>query len=168
MRIRNPLTIPTATIDALLTVSDLASRLPRILAAADVRAQTVIADIAAMRAAVEPLADRMEQLEREMRAMHESLSKGMTATERGMKQTAKLQGVTNERIGGLAEDVKPLASGITEVEHNTAPLGEQITALRSLMASMLEELTSMRKSIEPVASAAEPVARLRERLPGRG
>jgi ubiquinone biosynthesis protein UbiJ len=125
-------------------------------------------DIAAMRGAVEPLEERMEQLEREMRAMHASLRKGMSATERGMKDTAKLQDVTNERIGGLAADVKPLGSGITKVEQNTAPLGEQITALRGLMSSMLEELSSMRQSIEPVASAAEPVARLRERLPGRG
>jgi predicted nucleic acid-binding Zn-ribbon protein len=138
------------------------------MAEADARARTLMEDIAAMRAAVEPLEERMEQLEREMRAMHESLRKGMSATERGMKETAKLQDVTNERIGGLAEDVKPLGSGITEVEQNTAPLGEQITALRGLMASMLKELTSMRQSIEPVASAAEPVARLRERLPGRG
>jgi ubiquinone biosynthesis protein UbiJ len=124
-------------------------------------------DIAAMRAAVEPLEERMSQLERAMRAMHESLGKGMTATERGMNETAKLQDVTNERIGGLARDVKPLGNGIRNVEQNTAPLGEQISALRSLMSSMLEELTSMRQSIEPVASAAEPVARLRERLPGR-
>jgi hypothetical protein len=102
-----------------------------------------------------------------MRAMHQSLRKGMSATERGMKDTAELQGVTNERIGALAEDVKPLGSGITAVEQNTSPLGEQISALRSLMSSMLEELTAMRQSIEPVASAAEPVARLRERLPGR-
>jgi hypothetical protein len=36
------------------------------------------------------------------------------------------------------------------------------------MSSVLEELTTIRQSIEPVASAAEPVARLRERLPGRG
>jgi hypothetical protein len=84
-----------------------------------------------------------------------------------MNETAKLQDVTNERIGGLADDVKPLSGGITKVEQNTAPLGEQITALRSLMSSMLEELSTMRQSIEPVASAAEPVARLRERLPGR-
>jgi predicted nucleic acid-binding Zn-ribbon protein len=133
-----------------------------------VRAQTVMEDIAAMRAAVEPLEERMAQLEREMRAMHESLRKGMTATERGMKETAKLQAVTNDRIGGLAEDIEPLGGGISNVERNTAPLGEQIGALRSLMSSMLEELTSMRKSIEPVASAAEPVARLRERFPGRG
>jgi hypothetical protein len=90
----------------------------------------------------------------------------MSATERGMKETAKLQDVTNDRIGGLAQDIKPLDSGINEVERNTSPLGEQISALRSLMSSMLEELTSMRRSIEPVASAAEPVARLRERLPG--
>lgn len=166
MRIRNPLNIPAATIDALLTLSEVASRLPRILAEADVRAQTLLEDIAAMRAAVEPLEDRMEQLEREMRAMHESLRKGMTATERGMKETAKLQAVTNESIGGLVDDVKPLSGGITKVERNTAPLGEQISALRGLMSSMLEELTSMRQSIEPVASAAEPVARLRERLPG--
>jgi predicted nucleic acid-binding Zn-ribbon protein len=121
-----------------------------------------------MRAAVEPLEERMRQLESEMRAMHESLRKGMGATERGMKETAKLQDVSNERIGGLAEDVKPLGSGITQVERNTSPLGEQIGALRGLMSSMLDELTSMRQSIEPVASAAEPVARLRERLPGRG
>ena len=125
-------------------------------------------DIAAMRAAVEPLEERMAQLEHEMHAMHESLRKGMNATERGMKATAKLQAVTNDRIGGLAEDIKPLGGGISNVEQNTAPLGEQIGALRSLMSNMLEELTSMRKSIEPVASAAEPVARLRERLPGRG
>jgi len=141
--------------------------LPRILAEADARAQTALEDVAAMRAAVEPLEERMQRLEREMRAMHQSLRKGMAATESGMKETAKLQGVTNEGIGGLVEDVQPLAGGITKVEQNTAPLGEQINALQGLMASMLEELTAMRKSIEPVASAAEPVARLRERLPGR-
>jgi polyhydroxyalkanoate synthesis regulator phasin len=125
-------------------------------------------DIAAMRAAVEPLEERMSQLERAMRAMHESLRKGMTATERGMNETAKLQDVTNERIGGLADDVKPLGTGIAQVEQNTSPLGEQVGALRGLMSSMLEELAVIRQSIEPMASAAESVARLRERLPGRG
>lgn len=146
----------------------MAANLPRTLAQFEARAQTVMEDIAAMRAAVEPLEERMAELEREMRAMHESLSKGMTATEQGMRETAKLQGETNERIGTLVEDVKPLSGGITHVEENTAPLGEQVTALRGLMASMLEELVGLRKSIEPVASAAEPVARLRERLPGGG
>jgi hypothetical protein len=123
-------------------------------------------DIAAMRAAVEPLEGRMEQLEREMRAMHESLTKGMAATVAGMKETAKLQGVTNEGIGDLVKDVEPLGTGIAQVEQNTSPLPEKIAALQNLMSRMLEELTAMRQSIEPVASAAEPVARLRERLPG--
>jgi ubiquinone biosynthesis protein UbiJ len=44
----------------------LTSRLPRILAEADARTQTVMEDLAAMRASVEPLAERMEQLEREI------------------------------------------------------------------------------------------------------
>jgi tetrahydromethanopterin S-methyltransferase subunit H len=108
---RNPLVLPGAAVDALLTLSEVASRLPSILAEAEVRAQTVMEDIAAMRAAVEPLEERMEQLEREMRAMHESLGKGMSATERGMKETAKLQGITNDRIGEIGDDVKPLGRG---------------------------------------------------------
>lgn len=119
-----------------------------------------------MRAAVEPLDGRMQQLEREMRAMHESLIKGMAATEHGMEETAKLQSVTNEGIGNLVKGVEPLAGGIARVEENTSPLPDQIGALQRLMSSMLEELSAMRVSIEPVASAAEPVARLRERLPG--
>lgn len=140
--------------------------MPHALKEIDERAQSLMSDIAAMRAAVEPLDGRMQNLEREMRAMHDSLVKGMSATEDGMKETAKLQQVTNEGIGDLVKGVEPLGPGITEVEGNTSPLPDQIGALQRLMSSMLEELSSLRESIEPVASAAEPVARLRERLPG--
>lgn len=123
-------------------------------------------DISAMRAAVEPLDGRMRSLEREMRGMHKSLSKGMDATEQGMNETAKLQDVTNQGIGDLVKGVDPLSDGIEKVEKNTSPLPEQVGALQRLMSSMLEELSTLRGSLEPVASAAEPVARLRERLPG--
>jgi uncharacterized phage infection (PIP) family protein YhgE len=113
------------------------------------------------------LAPRMQALEREMRAMHGSLEEGMAATEAGMKETATLQSVTNEGIGQLVKGVEPLGGGITQVEQNTAPLSGEIAALQNLMSSMLEELRTMRQSIERISEAAEPVARLRERLPGR-
>ena len=132
------------------------------------RFDRMLGDLGAMRAAVEPLDGRMRGLEREMRSMHQSLKAGMQATNDGMKETARLQDITNQWIGDLVEGVQPLGGGITKVEDNTSPLPEQIGALQRLMSPMLEELTAMRESIEPVASAAEPVARLRERLPGGG
>src|SRR5947209_5193462 len=112
-----------------------------------------------MRAAVEPLDKRMQQLEGEMRAMHKSLKDGMGATEDGMKETARLQDITNEGIGDLVKGVEALSGGITQVEGNTSPLPNQIGTLERLMADMLQELKTLRESIEPVSSAAEPVAR---------
>lgn len=112
------------------------------------------------------LAPRMQALEREMRAMRASLEQGMAATEAGMKETAKLQSVTNEGIGELVRSVEPLSGGITQVEQNTGQLPREIGTLQNLMSSMLEELRTMRESLERIGSAAEPVARLRERLPG--
>ena len=149
-------------------MSEIVSRLPQALSDLDERADRMLGDLAAMRAAVEPLDGRMRSLEREMRAMHKSLSEGMHATDERMKETARLQDITNQGIGELVKGVEPLGGGITKVERNTSPLPEQIGALQRLMSSMLEELSAMRESIEPVASAAEPVARLRERLPGGG
>lgn len=144
----------------------MAARLPRALSEIDGRVARLIDDISAMRAAVEPLDMRMQQLEGEMRGMHKSLKDGMQATEDGMKETARLQDITNKGIGDLVDGVEPLSGGISRVEDNTSPLPDRIGALQQLMAEMLGELTTLRESIEPVSSAAEPVARLRERLPG--
>src|SRR6059036_3748178 len=107
LRIRNPLTIPTAAFDALVSLGELASRLPNAAAEIDGRIESLMDDIAAMRAAVEPLDARMRQLEREMRAMHKSLQQGMDATVDGMKDTAKLQDITNEGIGDLVKGIEP-------------------------------------------------------------
>jgi polyhydroxyalkanoate synthesis regulator phasin len=167
-RIRNPLAIPTATIDALLALGEVAARLPQTLEDLDRRVDRMLDDLSAMRTAVEPLDGRMQSLEREMRTMHGSLKEGMQATNDGMKETARLQDITNKGIGDLVEGVDPLEGGITKVEKNTASLPDQMGALQRLMSQMLEELTGLRESIQPVASAAEPVARLRERLPGGG
>jgi hypothetical protein len=50
------------------------------------------------------------------------------------------------------------------------PLGIPAAAVNALVSvgelAALGELRTLRESIEPVSSAAEPVARLRERLPG--
>jgi predicted nucleic acid-binding Zn-ribbon protein len=167
-RIRNPLAIPTATIDALLALGEVAARLPQTLEDLDRRVDRMLDDLSAMRTAVEPLDGRMQSLEREMRTMHGSLKEGMQATNDGMKETARLQDITNKGIGDLVEGVDPLEGGITKVEKNTASLPDQMGALQRLMSQMLEELSGLRESIQPVASAAEPVARLRERLPGGG
>jgi prefoldin subunit 5 len=165
-RIRNPLTIPTAAVEALVSLGELASRLPAALLEVDQRVQRLMEDISAMRAAVEPLDGRMEQLEAEMRAMHRSLSAGMDATNSGMKETANLQQVTNEGIGELVNGVQPLGGGIIKVERNTSSLPDQIGGLQQLMSTMLEQFSSLHEVLEPVSSAAEPVARLREKLPG--
>jgi polyhydroxyalkanoate synthesis regulator phasin len=151
-----------------VSLGELAARLPGALPELDHRVQRLMDDIAAMRDAVEPLDERMQNLEREMRDMHKSLKEGMRATNEGMKETARLQDITNKGIGDLVEGVDPLSGGIEKVEKNTVSLPDQLGGLQRLMSTMLDELTAMRKSIEPVASAAEPVARLRERLPGGG
>ena len=147
-------------------MGELAAGLPRALTELDGRVSRLIDDISAMRAAVEPLDMRMQQLEGEMRGMHKSLKDGMQATEAGMKETARLQDITNKGIGDLVKGVDPLSGGIERVEDNTSPLPDRIGGLERLMADMLAELKTLRESIEPVSSAAEPVARLRERLPG--
>ncbi len=147
-------------------MGELATRLPRVLTEIDGRVSRLIDDISAMRAAVEPLDMRMQQLEGEMRGMHKSLKDGMQATEDGMKETARLQDVTNQGIGDLVENTEPLSGDINRVEGNTSPLPDRIGTLEQLMASMLQELKALRESLEPVSAAAEPVARLRERLPG--
>ncbi len=164
--IRNPLALPSAAVDSLLVMGELATRLPRVLADLDERIRDLMDDISAMRAAVEPLDMRMQQLEGEMRGMHKSLKEGMQATEDGMKETARLQDITNKGIGDIVEAVDPLSADIRRVEDNTSPLPDRIGALERLMGDMLGELRSLHEALEPVASAAEPVARLRERLPG--
>jgi chromosome segregation ATPase len=95
--------------------------------------------------------------------------------------TAAIRSVTNiERSlrehlegqrGALAEMRRELSANRRNVE--TLPpkldaLHQEIAGLRADFQAVLAELTEVRETVEPLQGPAERVARLSERLPGKG
>ena len=184
----NPLRLPPALLEAVLTLAEMTNRLPALAAQLDERAERVERDIAAMRRgvkeighvrrAVEPLDDRLERVERELGRVRDAvaplesslggLEHQMSTMDGRLAETNRLQGLTNEGIDGLRKGVDPLAGSIESVRGNTAPLADRLSDLQESLTAMQAELAALRSAAEPVTNAAARVGELRDRLPGRG
>ncbi len=158
----NPLRLPPAALDALLSVADAATRLPQLGMRLEERSSRLEEEIVAMRRAVEELG----AVRRAVEPLDERLVHGLGSIEKRMAEMAELQRTTNEGIAALVRGVDPLEGGITNTSDNTARVGEHMVELRQLLSAMIDELKGLRSTLEPVGDTAQRLQRLRRRLPG--